>query len=70
MSNTQLAIDAVKKLYEVTEQRDELLKVLSEVQEFLQYLWRDVAMNEYGSDYRDRLERYIDNAIANAKEEE
>ena len=69
MSNTQVAIDAVKKLYEVTEQRDELLKVLSEVQEFLQYLWRDVAMNEYGADYRDRLELYIDNAIANTKGE-
>ena len=28
MSNTQIAIDAVKKLYEVTEQRDELIKSL------------------------------------------
>lgn len=31
MSNTQVAIDAVKKLYEVTEQRNELLEMLESV---------------------------------------
>ena len=43
MSNTQLAIDAVKKLYEITEQRDELLEVLEAIIERWDTpLWKDV----------------------------
>ena len=37
MSNTQLAIDAVKKLYEVTEERDELLEILESVMDDWRY---------------------------------
>ena len=43
MSNTQIAIDAVKKLYEVTEQRDELLEALEAIIERWDTpLWKDV----------------------------
>ena len=35
MSNTQVAIDAVKKLYEVTEQRNECCSIISQLNELI-----------------------------------
>ena len=69
MSNTQIAIDAVKKLYEVTEQRDELLKVLEFALEAV-YNWGEYADYYFKEKHGfDADVKVIKDAIAKAKGE-
>lgn len=68
MSNTEVAIDAVNKLFEITEQRDELLEALEKTQEFLQFLWRDVHMNDYAFEYLEKIQGVVLEATTKANE--
>lgn len=68
MSNTEVAIDAVNKLFEITEQRDELLEALEKTQEFFQFLWRDVYMNDYAFEYLEKIQGVVLEATTKANE--
>lgn len=68
MSNTQVAIDAVKKLYEVTEQRDELIEALEFALESV-YNWGEYADYYFKEKHGfDNDVKRIKDAIAKAKD--
>ena len=57
------------KLDKVETQRDELLEVLEDVSEFLNFAWTDIEMNEYSFNLLEDVICKAQKAIAKAKGE-
>ena len=69
MSNTEIAIALLKLLEKTEEQRNELLKALEEVNEFLNFAWRDIQLNDYSFTLLEDIIGKVQIQIAKAKEE-
>ena len=69
MSNTEVAIALLKQLEKTEEQRNELLEALEEVNEFLDFAWRDIEMNDYSFTLLEEVICKVQRQIAKAKEQ-
>ena len=69
MSNTEVAIALLKQLEKTEEQRNELLEALEEVNEFLDFAWRDIEMNDYSFTLLEEVICKVQRQIAKAKGE-
>ena len=69
MSNTEVAIALLKQLEKTEEQRNELLEALEEVNEFLDFAWRDIEMNDYSFTLLEEVICKVQRQIAKANGE-
>ena len=70
MSNTQIAIDLLHVLEKTEAQRDELLSALEDVNEFLNFAWRDIQMNDDSFTLLEDIIGKVQIQIAKAKGEQ
>lgn len=47
----------------MTDQEKEMLKVLKDALEFVEFVWRDVSLNDYAEDKRNEIEEKLEDII-------
>ena len=59
-----MLIQAADKIDALEAEIERLRKALKTAQEFVEFCWRDVSLNDFAEDFRSKAEREIDAALA------